>query len=446
MLRRLLGSSSQAVERRRLVIRLAMTSAAAATMFPRDAQAQETYTLRAGIGVFVGYNFGPREGVEWGFEGYVGRSTEYAPWCDGSTQPQSVLGGGAQVGLIGLKDPRVTGLVFGGKELSPTGPSFTGEMGATYRFGSDPGPGIHFGISPAWTFFDAYLRAQLLLDDYSVGAGARMMPFFSPGIGCAISGRSLRTDEGLATVTSRVRRARSAANPLLEKDPRRQLAGRAWERDAQYECASVPAFLDLAEALLACDAPFELVERALDAACDEIAHARLCARLASRYQGENVHPALPPAARRRPLGGRPGVARLAVESWIDGCLGEGAAAHQAARASKLAVDRAAQEVLRRIAVDESRHAELGWAVLRWALQCGGADVREAVRSHRDVELLQASTADAERSIEYGRLSADEVNAVTEQNSIESRHRLDAILSSSYNPASIDAPQIRKRSR
>jgi len=195
-----------------------------------------------------------------------------------------------------------------------------------------------------------------------------------------------------------------------------------------YECASVPAFLDLAEALLACGAPLHLVDQALDAACDEIVHARISAKLASRYLGEAVCPTLPSLSPRAPLSGTLGLVRLAVESWIDGCLGEGAAARQAARARKLAADPPARAALRCIEVDEARHAELGWHVLRWAIERGGADARDAVRSLRNLEPMPAAATEASDGIEaFGRLSAAEMNAVTERNLAESRRRLDTLV-------------------
>jgi hypothetical protein len=180
--------------------------------------------------------------------------------------------------------------------------------------------------------------------------------------------------------------------------------------------------------LLACDAPVHLIDRALDAACDEIVHARICASLASHYVGEAIDPTMPSSAPRAPLGKKPALLRLAVESWVDGCLGEGGAARQAARAKKLAADPPARAALERIALDESRHAELGWQVLQWAMHSGGADTRDAVRSLRDFEPAPVTSSEAADGIDcFGRLSAAEVNTETERNLLESRRRLDRCL-------------------
>jgi hypothetical protein len=136
----------------------------------------------------------------------------------------------------------------------------------------------------------------------------------------------------------------------------------------------VPAFLQLAAELLAHDAPLSLVERALDAACDEVRHASACAAMASRLLGYHVWPTLP-ELRSRPT---PSLVRLAVESWLDGCLGEGAAAKRAARDALAAGEGRTRGVWARIAEDESRHAELGWDILGWTVARAGSAARDAI--------------------------------------------------------------------
>src|SRR5207342_277134 len=68
-----------------------------------------------------------------------------------------------------------------------------------------------------------------------------------------------------------------------------------------------------------------------------------------------VRPALPELGARAALSGSPGLTRLAVESWLDGCVAEGLAAEHAACAARLAR----------------------------AMARGGEAVRAAVRSARD---------------------------------------------------------------
>jgi hypothetical protein len=205
------------------------------------------------------------------------------------------------------------------------------------------------------------------------------------------------------------------------------LAGASWASAAQHECASVPAFLQLAAELLAHDAPDALVERALAAAEDEMRHAFLCADVASRYLGVRVVPTLPDAPGRPPLTGTAGLVRLATESWLDGCLGEGVAASRAARAAQLATDPAGQGARRTIACDEARHAELAWSILCWAVDRGGDEARGAVRSLRNAEVAGVTEVTCAATERYGVLSASRVNAVTERHCTHSRARLDALV-------------------
>jgi hypothetical protein len=67
-----------------------------------------------------------------------------------------------------------------------------------------------------------------------------------------------------------------------------------------------------------------------------------------------------------------------VESWLDGCLGEGAAAKRAAREVLVARDARTRAVWARIAEDESRHAELAWDILGWTIDRAGSAARDAV--------------------------------------------------------------------
>jgi hypothetical protein len=418
----MLRTRASHASRQRLAQNIAAIAAAAGALFPTVAHAED---WSGGVGAFVGYAFGAHQGFEWGFEGFATKITEGGSTC--SSQERAGFGPLAQFSLIGLGDPRLTLAALGGKELNRKSlTSLTGEFGMTYRWGNDPGPGVHLGLLPSFFIVNAYGRAEILLDDYSFGGGLRILPPFGLTTSVCVTGRPLRTDTSLAPIQGHGRRKRPS-RATCGADANRLQAGHAWERDAQYECASVPAFLDLARALLACGAPENLVRRALAAACDEIIHARQCADVASRLLGESIVPTLPDTPTRAPLAGQDGLVRLAVESWIDGCLGEGASARQAERAAEVANHELAP-ICASIASDEARHAELGWDVLRWALGAGGSLVREAVRSHREVEAPTVNSSDAPIGLEpLGRLSSEGISESMEQNLIASRRRLDHIL-------------------
>lgn len=123
--------------------------------------------------------------------------------------------------------------------------------------------------------------------------------------------------------------------------------------------------------------------------------------------------------------------RLAVESWLDGCLAEGVAARRAHAASLTATDPEVRAAQRRIARDEERHADLGWRVLTWALETGGTEVADAVLRHRDAEDVLAlrsllSPAEARAHGRAGRRTGASLSAEVGESA---RRRVDTLLGS-----------------
>ncbi|MFK7986100.1 MAG: ferritin-like domain-containing protein [Sandaracinaceae bacterium] len=146
----------------------------------------------------------------------------------------------------------------------------------------------------------------------------------------------------------------------------------------RLEASAVVAFESLARELEHHGAPLELVTRARDAAADEVRHAALMEAQAARFG------ARPFACEVSENPVRPLFA-IALENAVEGCLREtyGAlvAHHQALAASDPAIAR----MMQTIAEDESRHAELSWAVASW---------------------VEPQLTDAERSqLHFARLSA-----------------------------------------
>jgi hypothetical protein len=408
--------------RRSLVRRLAISSALSAALFAGEANAQDDSPATFGGGLFVGYAFDADQGaLELGIEGYGTHRFKLEP-C--SSEPRHGVGGSIQLGLIGFHDVRVTLAGHAGGELSRGTAALSGELGATYRFGEHHGFGIHTGVLAETILLYTAFRYQWLLNDALIGGGVRGPQTYGLYGSCSV-GRPLRTGSGIALLGPA--RTVAGSTPRDRGGERVPEVGFAWERDAQMECASVPAFHQLAAELLEHGAPLSLVERALDAADDEMQHAALCARLASRHLGRVVQPTLPPGEARPPLPGLPGLVRLATESWLDGCLSEGFAAAHATSAAAQASDAQARAAQRRIARDETRHAELGWSVLEFAARKGGAAVRESVRALRNVEPLPASPLFAPEGLAgYGRLGARALDAVTCEQARQSRRRLDRV--------------------
>jgi hypothetical protein len=150
------------------------------------------------------------------------------------------------------------------------------------------------------------------------------------------------------------------------RHPRRRgahrAAGRHWLRVARGECASIGAFRELERVLVSAGAPDALADRCRVAARDEMRHTALAADLVERFTG-----ARPTFVAVEPPQRTISIVELAVESWFDGCLNEGAAAAEAAVRADAVEDLQIRTVLRVIAADEAQHADLAWAVIEWCL-------------------------------------------------------------------------------
>jgi hypothetical protein len=167
----------------------------------------------------------------------------------------------------------------------------------------------------------------------------------------------------------------------------RAFLGDGWAADASLEHASIAAFSALSIDLLALAAPPSLIRRAHEAALDEIEHARLCFALASQYAGAVVSPdALPAPAAGAPEAIADRLRRVALETAVDGCVGEGAAAAVARIGAKSAKNGDVSRLLSRLATDERRHADFAWDLLVYLLDEGdealGVEVRAALESER----------------------------------------------------------------
>jgi hypothetical protein len=167
--------------------------------------------------------------------------------------------------------------------------------------------------------------------------------------------------------------ARSEAPRDLPDAVRASLSG-AWARRGQFEHASVASFARVTLELLGAGAPPGLVDACQRAALDEIAHARLCFALAARYGGGAVSPGPLPLGEKLPL--RASLADIAEAAALEGCIGETVAAAIAHEELLRATDGEARRALATIFADESRHAELAWRTVAWALRAGGEPVRE----------------------------------------------------------------------
>jgi len=153
----------------------------------------------------------------------------------------------------------------------------------------------------------------------------------------------------------------------------RQLLAEKWAEDGLYEHASIASFARFTLELLQFGAPPELVLDALRAQSDELRHAEMCFALASTY-GDDVGPGA--LAVDGELHDE--LASFAAATAAEGCVGETLSALLVGEQLAHATDPAVREALAPIAEDEARHAELAWRTVKWALDIGGAPVRQAV--------------------------------------------------------------------
>lgn len=150
--------------------------------------------------------------------------------------------------------------------------------------------------------------------------------------------------------------------------------------EARIEYASVASFSELGLTLMALGAPTALVARCHRAAMDEIRHAATLDRLAGRDSAP--FGAIPHLLGRR-IGGRSRsrrrhLARLAVESYRDGWLNEGASASEFEARALRAQGTEERRALERIAADERSHAELGRDVVLWCYEESPKSVGQAL--------------------------------------------------------------------
>ncbi len=161
----------------------------------------------------------------------------------------------------------------------------------------------------------------------------------------------------------------------LDAEVRRALAA-AWAADALLEHASIAAFSRFSLELLAVGGPADLVAAAHQAALDEVRHARICFALAQSYAGAPLGPSAFPFQGSITVSSD--LASFAAATAREGCIGETLSAIIAAEQLARATDPAVRRALSAIAEDESRHAELAWRTVAWAIERGGDAVRVAV--------------------------------------------------------------------
>lgn len=206
-------------------------------------------------------------------------------------------------------------------------------------------------------------------------------------------------------------------SPIDVIDPRvASVLAASWLKDALEEHASIAAFARFTMLLLSVGAPPHLVAGSQRASLDEIRHAQACFALAARYGSREVGPGPLKVADSLDVLSLADLAALTVQ---EGCVGETLGALLAAEQLAQASDSEVVRILRKIAADETRHAELAWQFVQWSVQRGGEVVatraREAIhRAIADVENVAIRDYGVEVDVwhAHGRLTCAEARDVS----------------------------------
>jgi len=392
---------------------------ASALSFAPHAQAADLEMFPSG-NIYLGYSFGAEDsGFAWGIQ----VSLDYTPYegmcrIHNGPDPMGIFGPMLRIGFVDSGKPRITVGGRAGMHSMTIHSTFTAETGYTYQFGEHAGHGLHLGGQAHFALAGVSSFYELGLDEFTVAgqAGFALAP-----MSCAVAGRPLRSEQAIAELPTIDSNQRIATSPQAKK------ASRVWENRAQTEWASVPAFLEVAEQLQALGAPASLIHRAFEAASDEKRHAILAAGMSAKIGGGELELGNPKTSHRIPLPGQAGLTRLAVESWIDGCLGEGTAARTAFSEAEQTSDPILQQTLSQIAQDEAHHAGLAWDVMEWATDQGGHAVNGALEQARDLMPAEPKEKHTTELENYGISSCAQSNGIALKNREESLPRLDALL-------------------
>ena len=192
-----------------------------------------------------------------------------------------------------------------------------------------------------------------------------------------------------------------------------------WARVALMEHASVAAFARFSLQLLSLGAPPELLELATSAMADETRHAKACFAVASAYAGAPVGPGRLSVERSL---SEVSLREIVFTTIHEGCIGETVAAIEAREAAEHTEDPALRALLLTISADETRHAELAFRFVKWALSQGDRTLEREVRAEFAALVGGSATAVApsklleSEALRHG-IAPDSMRAVIRQQAI-----------------------------
>ncbi len=418
---------------------------AAVLLSPSEARAEQYSAFSPGL--HLSLTFGEKLYFGLGLDARYSLLLQGTPGCLYSVD-RAGIGAFAQATWLNFSAGRVALGLHGGTEYARGMAGIDAEVGWTYRSAlSDAIPaahgvqaGLNFG-APPWSILELALRGTIpwpgskAKPEFTIAAGARIPTMFGEPTAC-IAGRLLRFQgecvlPGVWEYQADDPRQDLAHGRQLDEATRMALA-QMWLDDTRAECASIPAFFALARDLAALGAPIALVRKALAAADDEVRHTELCASMAGDFSSMTFTPELLPAPPPSALNRKDEIIRLCLESWQDGCLGEGIAAERAKRQAQHTADPTTASALATIAKDEAHHAALGWGIVEWCLSAGGSSVRDALGDLRGFSpnepvSIRSSNIDPQVWRALGGIEQTDLEGAWETTTASTHERLERLL-------------------
>ena len=159
----------------------------------------------------------------------------------------------------------------------------------------------------------------------------------------------------------------------------------SWKKAALGEHASVASFAKLVIQLIAIGAPSHLIKSSLEAAQDELYHAKVCLTVANNLDSTSPQSFGIMEFGLQEMNIPVDTLEILKGAIVEGCLGEGFGTKYAEIAANRAPDKIGN-ILKKIADDEKRHENFAWEIVKYLTE-------------RDYELTNAARLIFESVIE-----------------------------------------------
>ena len=175
----------------------------------------------------------------------------------------------------------------------------------------------------------------------------------------------------------------------------RRIAGQFYLRMGLGEHASVASFNRFSLELMSLGAPAHLIQKAQEAALDEIRHAKRAFSIARSLLNKEDQP----QQMSIDVHLAPNYLELAKVVLEEAAIQETLSVLLAAEQLRVAQCPVIVEYLREVVEDESRHAELAFETLRWCIEKGGSEVREMIQRRMEAPIKLSTASYPETAVQ-----------------------------------------------